>query len=100
MVQLANGENVVATGGAYPTLDVERLITLQPEVILNIAMLGTPGVEGNGIGRDDPGWREMAAVREGRVVTLRDDVVVRPGPRIGEGLAILAHAIHPNASIP
>jgi iron complex transport system substrate-binding protein len=67
---------------------------------VNIAMLGTSGVEGNRIGRDDPGWRELAAVREGRVVTLRDDVVVRPGPRIGEGLATLARPLHPNANIP
>jgi iron complex transport system substrate-binding protein len=100
MVELANGENVIATGGAYPTLNIERLITLNPEVVISAAMLGTPGARGDGIGRDDPGWREMAAVREGRVVALRDEALIRPGPRIGDGLAALARALHPNASVP
>jgi len=100
MVELANAENVVATGGAYPSLNIERLITLKPDVIVNAAMAGTPGAQGDGIGRDAPGWREMAAVREGRVVALRDEAVLRPGPRIGDGLAALARALHPTASVP
>jgi hypothetical protein len=34
------------------------------------------------------------------VVTLRDEVMLRPGPRIGEGLRLLAKALHPEAVIP
>jgi len=33
------------------------------------------------------------------VPTLTDEAVLRPGPRIGEGLALLARAIHPEAVI-
>jgi iron complex transport system substrate-binding protein len=100
MLAIANGQNVVTTGTGYPTLGVERLITLNPDVIVNASMAGTPGNLGDGIRRDDPGWRELAAVRDGHVVAIHDEAVLRPGPRIGEGLAVLARALHPHASIP
>jgi iron complex transport system substrate-binding protein len=100
MVRLANAENVVTTGAGYPTLGVERLMTLRPEMIVNASMTGTPGEQGDGIRRDDPGWRELAAVREGRVVAIHDEAVLRPGPRIGDGLATLARALHPRVNVP
>jgi iron complex transport system substrate-binding protein len=100
MIELANGHNVVDTGTGYPTLGVERLVTLRPDVVINAGMLGAKEDQGNGIRADDPGWRELAAVREGRIVALRDEAVLRPGPRIGDGLAVLARALHPRASVP
>jgi iron complex transport system substrate-binding protein len=100
MIELANGHNVVETGSSYPTLAVERLIAMQPDVVLNAGMLGTNEEQGNGIRAEDPGWRELAAVREGRVVAIRDEAVLRPGPRIGDGLAALARALHPRVSLP
>lgn len=46
--------------------------------------------------RSRPGWSGMSAVTTGRVVPFLDDVVTtRPGPRIVDGLAALARAIHP-----
>jgi iron complex transport system substrate-binding protein len=98
MIALANAENVIKSGGAYPTLGAETLLALSPDVVINAAM--APGVPGDGIGKDDPGWRELAAVREGHVVAIHDEAVLRPGPRIGDGLATLARALHPRTSIP
>ncbi|HEX9298021.1 MAG TPA: helical backbone metal receptor [Polyangiaceae bacterium] len=100
MIRLARGENVVTTGGAYPALSVERLVTLKPDVVINASMAGIPGARGDNIGRDDPGWRELSAVREGRVIALTDEAVLRPGPRIADGLATLARAIHPGTAVP
>ena len=100
MVRLANGRNVVTTGSGYPMLSVERLITLKPDIIVNASMTGTPGEQGNGIRKDDPGWRELEAVREGRIVAIHDEAALRPGPRVGEGLAELARALHPSLYVP
>ena len=36
----------------------------------------------------------VPAIRSGRVVPIPGDTVLRPGPRVGEGLARLAQAIH------
>ena len=100
MIELANGHNVVETGSSYPTLAVERLVALRPDVVINAGMLGTKEDQGSGIHAEDPGWRELAAVREGRVMAIRDEAVLRPGPRIGDGLAVIARALHPRASVP
>lgn len=43
-----------------------------------------------------PGWRSLPAVQAGRVyVTYGSAYFSRPGPRIVDGLEILAHVIHP-----
>jgi ABC-type Fe3+-hydroxamate transport system substrate-binding protein len=47
-----------------------------------------------------PGWNGLRAVREGHVVPIHDVRILRAGPRIAEGLAVLAHILHPEAAIP
>jgi iron complex transport system substrate-binding protein len=99
MLSLANGQNVVTSGKPYTTLGAERLVALEPDVILDASTTGSDERR-SGIGPDEPGWRELDAVRKGRVVAIRDDAALRPGPRIGDGLAVIARAIHPHASVP
>ena len=41
-----------------------------------------------------PGWSRVRAVRDGHLVKIDDEAILRPGPRIGEGIEILAKAIH------
>ncbi len=98
MLRRAGGTNVVDGGGAYPTLGLERVLALDPDVIVDAAWGESGG--GTRIGPDSPGWKELRAVKTGRVVSLVDEVVLRPGPRIGEGLRLLARALHPEVSIP
>ena len=98
MVKRAGGDNVVTQGGAYPTLGMERVLALDPDVILDAAWGEDEGK--TRISRDSPGWKELRAVKAGRVVTLRDEVVLRPGPRIAEGLRRMAKAIHPDVALP
>jgi ABC-type Fe3+-hydroxamate transport system substrate-binding protein len=40
-----------------------------------------------------PGWKELRAVKLGRVRSVGSDAL-RPGPRIGDGLWTVARAIH------
>ena len=42
-----------------------------------------------------PGWDELTAVREGRVIELDDDIASRWGPRIVEFFATITDAITP-----
>ena len=45
-------------------------------------------------------WRALAsvpAVKTGRVVLIADPRTVVPGPRVGEGTALIARALHPEA---
>ena len=92
----AGGSNVVTEGTSYPSLAVERVVRLDPDVILD----ATAGRGGEKLDLDAPGWREVGAVKRGRVVPLGDEAVLRPGPRIADGLASIARALHPDAALP
>ena len=46
-----------------------------------------------------PGWSGITAVEEGAVRAVDDIPVTRPGPRLAEGLASLARAIHPDLEL-
>ena len=89
LLRLAGAENVVAasTRVAYPTLDLERVIALDPDVVLDAA------TEEHGGDQLSAAWSAVRAVRERRVVALGDPVVLRPGPRVGRGAAKLAEAL-------
>ena len=96
MVVLAGGEPIVTTDPAVFSIPIERLVTEDPEVIV----LGDAAY---GVCPTDvvtrAGWAGMTAVSDGNVRPVDDIIVTRPGPRIGEGLAALALAIHPDADI-
>ena len=85
-------------GGGYPTIGVERVMTLDPDVVVNAAIAEAHGKER--ISSETPGWGKVRAVTSGRVAPVTDESVLRPGPRIGDGLATLARALHPDVAIP
>ena len=92
LVALAGGENVVAGTTRFPTLSIEVVLTLAPQVIIDTSMgLSEPEVEAYW-GR----WPSIPAVKNGRVYVLADDRLVRPGPRLPAGLRIMASALHPD----
>ncbi|HMY19179.1 MAG TPA: ABC transporter substrate-binding protein, partial [Polyangium sp.] len=86
-------ENVVTKGGAYPTIGLEHLLTLDPDVLLDGAtdMQATKSMKERVT--DTPGWKELRAVKEGRIRPVGSDAL-RPGPRIGDGLWAVARAMH------
>jgi iron complex transport system substrate-binding protein len=98
MIRRARGVNVIADGGPWQTLGIERIIELDPDVVVDASV--EPGGATSGITPQAPGWRDLRAVRQGRVVTMTDPRVLRPGPRVAEGLALLAHELHPAVSLP
>ena len=99
LLRLAGGANVVVAGGAYPTFGLEHLLALDPDVILDGFSDSHDGAASKGVlgQRDAPGWRDLRAMREGRVRVLDSSAALRPGPRIGEGLEAIARALHGEA---
>lgn len=98
MLRLAGADNVVRSERTrFPTLGIERVLALDPDVIVD----ATGGVmrEGMSITRDLPGWGELRAAKADRLVRIDDDRVLRPGPRVAEGLVILAKALHPGVGL-
>jgi iron complex transport system substrate-binding protein len=93
MIRRAGGSNVVTEGGAYPAINIERVLALDPDVIVNAAMMEERASER--LRKDAPGWSRVRAMQTGHVATIKDEAVLRPGPRIAEGVALLARALHP-----
>lgn len=96
LLKLAGGENLVRDGSAYPQLSIERLLSLDPEVLIDGTGDGSESAAARARAlREQPGYRELRAVREGRVLALASSTALRPGPRIGQGLVELASLLHP-----
>ena len=96
MIRRAGGTNVIREGDAYPKIGVERVLALDPDVIVNAAMMEERASER--LRKDAPGWSRVRAVQADHVATISDEAVLRPGPRIAEGLALLAKTLHPEAA--
>jgi iron complex transport system substrate-binding protein len=89
----AGGVNVVASlSQAYPKLDPERLPELDPEVVLFPVGKDKPRVERL---KGRPGFRQTTAARTGRVYTLNPDWLMRPGPRVVQGVEAVARLLQP-----
>ena len=104
LIEIAGGRSLLAAPGEHsPWIAWERLAEADPDVIVlmpcgfqiaqTLAELG-PLVE-------RPGWRELSAVKAGRVfVADGHHFFNRPGPRLVESARILAECIHPTAFEP
>jgi iron complex transport system substrate-binding protein len=80
--------------GHWPCISEEAMLTLEPDVIVDAA-LERASIE-NGDGALLARWRRyrsLPAVRSGRITTLRDPVVVRPGPALESALQALERTI-------
>ena len=98
MIDIAGGEAITTSDPAVFSISLEQLVTANPDVIiLGDAAYPPPVCPDAVAGRD--GWDGIAAVENDEIRPVNDIIVTRPGPRIGEGLAALALAIHPDAEI-
>jgi iron complex transport system substrate-binding protein len=98
LIARARASNVISVGNAWQTVGLERVAELGPDIVVDASAAHTAGV--SRITPHASGWESVEAVREGRVVALSDERALRPGPRVDEGLAVLAQALHPRASVP
>jgi iron complex transport system substrate-binding protein len=94
MINLSNGENIAYDAESlYPEYSLELLIERNPEVYLT-ADDGFKTVEDI---KNREGYENITAIKENNIYMLHPDIVSRTGPRIIEGLEMIAQAIHPEA---
>ena len=92
LVVRAGGTNVIDEGPPWPTLEFERIAALDPDIVLDGVSAGVLGR--SAIAGDSEGWGRIRAVRQGHVVGASDDRLLRPGPRMAEGVELLAVMLH------
>jgi iron complex transport system substrate-binding protein len=91
----AGGINVAAElPQPHPRVNPEKVIDWNPDVIV-IAYMGRPGQMASQVaGRI--GWADVKAVRNGRIIDdMPTDILLRPGPRLVEGVKALAERLYP-----
>lgn len=75
----------------WPQISMEAVVRSDPDVIL--LPVGPDSAAALERLRTTPGWRELRAVRQGRVRTVPADLLNRPGPRIGEAAGVIRDAL-------
>jgi iron complex transport system substrate-binding protein len=99
MLDYAGGANVFADvkrESVQPSQ--EALLRRAPQVILEIRASQT--LTGTDLRRDHDVWNSLLslpAVRQRRIHFLTGSPLVVPGPRVAEGVEIMARALHPDA---
>jgi cobalamin transport system substrate-binding protein len=92
LITLAGGANI-ARNAAQPWLNLpdEYVVAKAPQIIIEAGM----GSDTAAPARHWSDLKSIPAVKERRVYTYNSDKILRPGPRIGDGLEELARLIHP-----
>ena len=96
LITLAGGDNI-AGNAAQPWLNLpdEYVVAKAPQVIIQAGM-------GSERGTSAKYWSDLKsipAVKEGRVYSYPSDKILRPGPRVGEGLEEIARLVHPECFV-
>jgi len=95
LLQRSGAESIAeASAQPWPHLSIEDILLSEPEFILIPRSSSFAPTRAQLLRL--PGWRELKAVRAGRIVYL-PATVERPGPRLIEVQDVIARAIHPEA---
>jgi iron complex transport system substrate-binding protein len=93
MLTAAGGRNVFGDVPApAPMVSLEEVVRRQPDAVVFSREGGSPRDL-----RTLPGWRDLQAVREGRVLAVDANLVSRPGPQMGTAVRTLADWLHRDA---
>jgi len=92
LIERAGGHNIAADLDGYPQMSLEQVVAADPAFII----LGDAryGVTPESIAQR-PGWKNLTAVKNGKVLPFNDDLVSRPGPRLVDALEELAKLLRP-----
>lgn len=99
LIRVAGGVNALAGSPmAYPRVSVEQIVAADPDVILDMGDFAHH--EGKPLESPEQfralwgQYRWIRAVREGRVRQADSEVLIRPGPRVGEAAERMLELIH------
>ncbi|HEV8638178.1 MAG TPA: cobalamin-binding protein [Chloroflexota bacterium] len=102
LVKLAGGSDLLGEAGGHSRrLTPEEVVACAPEVVVLMPCsfgLQRTLAEANVLA-GMPGWGELPAVRAGRVHVVPESLFTRPGPRLADGLSLLASLLHPERAI-
>lgn len=96
LIEIAGGINLgAAAGKAWPHVSIEYAIAAAPEVIIDSTMGSEVRAGEDGAIAFWNAFPTIPAVKERRIFGYKAYELLRPGPRIGEALEVIARFVHP-----
>lgn len=90
LLQIAGGSNALSTTAIpYPHISLETVVRLNPDVILDLSIMGEatePRIQAQRLRQPWLNHRELRAVRDGNVFGLPSETLVTPGPRVADAV--------------
>lgn len=94
LIVAAGGVNVFADSDSpWPVVSLEALVDRDPEAIITMFDESYQQL----LAGERPGWEGVAAVRDGRILLMDENLISRPGPRLVEALEQVARFLYPDA---
>lgn len=89
MIEMAGGENSASDGTKWK-YSIEKLVEKNPDILICPKSDGSKkGIEATN------GYKDLKAVKEGKLVEIDKNIISKQGPRVADGLLELAKIIHP-----
>lgn len=98
MLEATGATNIATVNDAFGSMSTEAIIEVDPQ-----ALLMTNDENGRPMTRETqlvrlrkhPAWKNVTAVKTGKIVVVDVNHLSIPGPRLGEGLKQIARGLHP-----
>jgi len=98
LIELAGGENAIGnTLQQYPSIGTEEILACGAETIIQSAMGKSDIAEQQKAAEKFwSKWEHLPAVKNNRIYVVQPDTVTRLGPRLCQGVELIAHCLHPD----
>lgn len=93
-IRAAGARNLAATKRGFAPFGVESLLAADPDFLLLSTMAGDPDRMKREVVAN-PVYKRLSAVKEGRMILLDADEIMRPGPRLVNAVEAMARALYP-----
>jgi iron complex transport system substrate-binding protein len=97
LISVAGGRSVFEdVRPLWPNVPMEEVVRRRPDLVV----LPVGEFRSNAVStlRQRAGWRDVAAVRAGHIVTVPANLLSRPGPNLGAAARALRSAFHPDVA--
>ena len=98
IMSVAGGRNIFDDAASdWPQVNMEEIVSRDPDVLI-LPVPTTSDSGGIAWVHQTPGWRDLRAVRTGRILLVDSELFSRPGPRIIDAAKQLAELLHPGVT--
>ena len=86
--------NIFKDVDGWAAVSEEQVLQRNPDYIVTVAMYFGEGMTPTEEIMSRPGWEELTAVKNGKILNLQNDELSRPGPRLADGAKLLYEMVY------